>query len=480
MFGVISLVRDGDGEATHLSQWAGLAKRSPVLAGVMTFLLLALAGIPLTSGFTAKFAVFAAAIGDGMAPLVVIALVASAVAAFFYLRVDRADVLQRAAGGRPDRRGAGSVHHRRDHPGCAAHPACSVSLPTLALGWASARRVRRVAACETSAVAGVELSDPQLAAAVGAGMTAVEKLLHREVHSGYEFVTETSLHLIDAGGKRFRPLFTLLGAQIGPQAESPDVITAAAAVEMVHLATLYHDDVMDSAHDASRVRRARTRAGTTRVAILTGDFLFAHASRLVADLGPDAVRIIAETFAELVTGQMRETRGPGAGDDPVTHYLTVIAEKTGSLIATSGRFGGMFAGRHREQIDSLQRFGAIIGTAFQISDDIIDIASPTDSSGKTPGTDLREGVHTLPMLYGLRGTDAGAERLRVLLVRPIEDDAEVEEALAILRTGSGIDQAREALADEAAAARSELGKLPACPAMDAMSTLTSYVVDRTG
>ncbi len=331
----------------------------------------------------------------------------------------------------------------------------------------------------TSAVAGVELSDPQLAAAVGAGMTAVEQLLHREVRSGYDFVTETSLHLIDAGGKRFRPLFTLLAAQIGPQAESPGVITAAAAVEMVHLATLYHDDVMDSATMRRGAESANSRWDNS-VAILTGDFLFAHASRLLADLGPDAVRIIAETFAELVTGQMRETRGPGAGDDPITHYLTVIAEKTGSLIATSGRFGGMFAGATGEQIDSLQRFGAIIGTAFQISDDIIDIASPTDSSGKTPGTDLREGVHTLPILYGLRGTDAGAERLRELLVKPLDDDAEVEEALAILRTGSGIDQAREALADEAAAARSELGKLPACPAMDAMSTLTSYVVDRTG
>jgi heptaprenyl diphosphate synthase len=257
------------------------------------------------------------------------------------------------------------------------------------------------------------------------------------------------------------------------------VITAAVAVEMVHLATLYHDDVMDSATMRRGAESANSRWDNS-VAILTGDFLFAHASRLLADLGPDAVRIIAETFAELVTGQMRETRGPAAGADPIAHYLDVIAEKTGSLIATSGRFGGMFSGASAEQIDSLQRFGAIIGTAFQISDDIIDIASPTDSSGKTPGTDLREGVHTLPILYGLRGTDAGAERLRELLIKPLEDDAEVEEALAILRDGSGIDQARDTLADEAAAARAELGKLPACAAVDAMATLTTFVVDRTG
>ena len=238
--------------------------------------------------------------------------------------------------------------------------------------------------------------------ALQTGLDRVEALLHREVQSEYQFVAETSLHLIDAGGKRFRPLFTLLGAQMGPRPESDEVLTAAAVVELIHLATLYHDDVMDSATMRRGAESANARWDNT-VAILTGDFLFAHASRLVADLGPDAVRIIAETFAELVTGQMRETRGPRPGDDPVQHYLTVIAEKTGSLIATAGRYGGMFSGCPPEQVESLRRFGAVIGTAFQISDDVIDIASPSDSSGKTPGTDLREGVHTLPMLYALAG-----------------------------------------------------------------------------
>ena len=298
------------------------------------------------------------------------------------------------------------------------------------------------------------------------------------MQSEYQFVAETSLHLIDAGGKRFRPLFTLLGAQMGPRPESDEVLTAAAVVELIHLATLYHDDVMDSATMRRGAESANSRWDNT-VAILTGDFLFAHASRLVADLGPDAVRIIAETFAELVTGQMRETRGPRAGDDPVQHYLTVIAEKTGSLIATAGRYGGMFAGCPPEHVESLRRFGAVIGTAFQISDDVIDIASPSDSSGKTPGTDLREGVHTLPMLYALQGEGSAADRLRVLLARPITDDAEVAEALELLRAGSGLARARDVLADQAAAARAELGKLPACPAADALAALTVYVVDRT-
>ena len=330
----------------------------------------------------------------------------------------------------------------------------------------------------TNAIAGVELGDPDLAAATSVGLDRVEELLHREVTSGYHFVTETSLHLIDAGGKRFRPLFTLLGAQMGPRPDADEVITAAAVVELIHLATLYHDDVMDDATMRRGAPSANSRWDNS-VAILTGDFLFAHASRLVADLGPAAVRIIAETFAELVTGQMRETRGPRPGDDLVEHYLTVIAEKTGSLIATSGRYGGMFSGCTPDQVESLHRFGAAIGTAFQISDDIIDITSPSASSGKIPGTDLREGVLTLPMLYALQDTGAAADRLRVLLARPITDDAEVDEALDLLRAGPGVTRAEEVLAEHASAARKELAQLPECAAATALGSLTTYVVART-
>ena len=322
----------------------------------------------------------------------------------------------------------------------------------------------------TNAIAGVELGDPDLAAATSVGLDRVEELLHREVTSGYHFVTETSLHLIAAGGKRFRPLFTLLGAQMGPRPDADEVITAAAVVELIHLATLYHDDVMDDATMRRGAPSANSRWDNS-VAILTGDFLFAHASRLVADLGPAAVRIIAETFAELVTGQMRETRGPRPGDDLVEHYLTVIA--------TSGRYGGMFSGCTPDQVESLHRFGAAIGTAFQISDDIIDITSPSASSGKIPGTDLREGVLTLPTLYALQDTGAAADRLRVLLARPITDDAEVDEALDLLRAGPGVTRAEEVLAEHASAARKELAQLPECAAATALGSLTTYVVART-
>jgi len=327
-------------------------------------------------------------------------------------------------------------------------------------------------------VAGVELADPELRATLERGLTQVEELLHREVRSEFHFLTETSLHLVEAGGKRFRPMLTLLAAQFG-NGGGPDVVRAAAVVELVHLATLYHDDVMDEATMRRGAASANARWDNT-VAILTGDFLFAHASRLVADLGPDAVRIIATTFAELVTGQMRETLGPAEGADPVEHYLAVVAEKTGSLIATAGRYGAMFSGATAEQVAGLRGFGDVIGTAFQISDDIIDIASPAVESGKTPGTDLREGVRTLPVLYALREHGANADQLRELLAEPLTDDGLVAEALALLRGSGGLERALGTLHFYADRARAELAKLPDLPARDALASLTDYLVARTG
>ena len=312
------------------------------------------------------------------------------------------------------------------------------------------------------------------------GWTASRSCCTARCSSDYHFVTETSLHLIDAGGKRFRPLFTLLGAQMGPRPGVADeVLTAAAVVELIHLATLYHDDVMDYGHHAPRRARAPTRGGTTRVAILTGDFLFAHASRLVADLGPDAVRIIAETFAELVTGQMRETRGPRPGDDPVEHYLTVIAEKTGSLIATAGRYGGMFSGCPPEQVESLRRFGAAIGTAFQISDDIIDIASPSDSSGKTPGTDLREGVHTLPMLYALQDDRRDRRPAAGAAGPPDHRRRRGGRGPGAAARGPGPRPGRGGPGRPGLRRPHGAGQLPDCAAATALAALTTYVVART-
>ena len=335
-------------------------------------------------------------------------------------------------------------------------------------------------------VAGLDfggLGDPGFADRVRDGVRRIEELMDTELRGGDGLMTEAVTHLFDAGGKRFRPLFTVLSAQLGPEPDAWQVTVAGAVIELVHLATLYHDDVMDEAQIRRGAPSANARWGNN-IAILAGDYLFATASRLVSRLGPDAVRIIAETFAQLVTGQMRETRGlaPGAADGAaeVEHYLKVVYEKTACLIAASGRFGATFSGAGDDQIERLARLGGIVGTAFQISDDIIDIDSDPDESGKLPGTDLREGVHTLPVLYALQETGADAERLRVLLAGPVTEDAAVEEALGLLRASAGMVKAKQTVAEYAAQARAELAALPDCVGRAALASLVDYTVTRHG
>ncbi len=324
-------------------------------------------------------------------------------------------------------------------------------------------------------LAGIELADPALAARVANGLVRVEEILEREMASEFDFVTEAASHLMHAGGKRFRPLFTLVAAGIGPHPDSEEVILASAVVELIHLATLYHDDVMDEA-DVRRGAKSANARWDNSIAILTGDFLFAHASRLVADLGPEAVRIIADTFAELVTGQTRETVGPPPGADVIAHHLTVLDEKTAALIDTCARYAGMFSGATATQTSAMRRFGRAVGVAFQISDDIIDVAS--DESGKTPGTDLREGVPTLPVFYTL-ADPASDPRLVELVSGPIHTDAELAEAVALLRASDGLAQARSTLDGYAGSALAELDNLEPSAARDALVSLTHFVVART-
>ena len=252
----------------------------------------------------------------------------------------------------------------------------------------------------------MDFPDSALEAVVRDGLARVEDSLAATAHPDDELLTEASRHLIVAGGKRFRALLVLLAAQFGDPAD-PRVIDAAVAIELTHLATLFHDDVMDEA----LVRRGHPSANSrwdNSVAILTGDFLFAQASQILARLGPEAVRIQAETFSRLVTGQTTETIGPRPGQDPLDHYMHVITEKTGSLIATSGQFGALFSGAPVEVADQIAAACEQLGVAWQLSDDVIDIASDTAQSGKTPGTDLRQGVRTLPVLYALRSLNQPA------------------------------------------------------------------------
>lgn len=325
---------------------------------------------------------------------------------------------------------------------------------------------------------GIEATEPEFAVSVRAGLAQVEAALRTAVADADPLVGSAARHLVEAGGKRFRPLLALLAANFG-NPDAPAVVEAAVVAELTHLATLYHDDVMDEAS----VRRGGPSANarwTNTIAILTGDYLFARASDLVADLGPDAVRLQARTFARLVTGQIRETAGPAEGTDAVAFHLHVLAEKTGSLIATSARFGALFSGCGPAITETLTAYGEEIGVAFQLSDDLLDIASTSAESGKTPGTDLREGVPTLAVLHALAGDDPTEARLRELIARPIRDDAEVAEALELLRGSPAMAAAQATLGAYAQRARELLTTLPDVPARRALETLTQYVIARTG
>ena len=325
----------------------------------------------------------------------------------------------------------------------------------------------------------VEFSDEALAAEVAEDLAVVEAALRDTSFGGDEMFAEVSRHMMEAGGKRFRAMLVLLAARFGDSRDKR-IVPAAAAIELTHLATLFHDDVMDEAV----MRRGHPSANSlfgNSVAILAGDYLFARASRILADLGPQAIRIQAETFSRLVDGQLTETVGLRPGQDPLDHYMHVITEKTGSLIATSGRFGAMFAGAPDEVSDLIAEACLRIGIAWQLSDDVLDVSSTSLQSGKEPGTDLRQGVRTLPVLYALRSADPSSARLRWLLAEAdLTDPASHAEALSLLRVSPALAEARETVRAWIAEARSLLAQLPDVPARAAFESLCDFVINRTG
>ncbi|MEU6192922.1 polyprenyl synthetase family protein [Streptomyces sp. NPDC047061] len=329
---------------------------------------------------------------------------------------------------------------------------------------------------------GLSVRDQALEADVQAGLTAVEEGLLEATKSEVPFITEAAQHLVRAGGKRFRPLLVMLAAQFGDP-YAPGVVPSAVVVELTHLATLYHDDVMDEAAVRRGVDSANTRWGNS-LAVLTGDFLFARASQILADLGPEAVRVQALAFERLVTGQILETAGPSDGRDPVDHYLDVLSGKTGSLVAVSCRFGAMLSGADETVVDVLTQYGERLGVAFQLADDVLDIASDSHESGKTPGTDLREGVPTLPVLrlreLAARSGLAEDVALCELLDSDLTDDARHAEALAALRAHPALELARRDAVRYAEEARAALAPLPECDPKAALVELCDAVVHRAG
>ncbi len=325
-------------------------------------------------------------------------------------------------------------------------------------------------------------------------LAEVEVRLRAQVASSSRFVEDAARYLMDAGGKRFRPLLVALCANFGDPAD-PRIPDAGVVVELVHLATLYHDDVIDEATVRRGTASANLRWDNT-VAILTGDYLFARASELSADLGVEVTRIMARTIATLCEGQIREVQGSRGAlppdvptlDADLDHYLEVVSEKTASLIATSCRLGTLLSGCQAEEVEAAARFGWNLGMAFQLADDILDIVSDHEQSGKTPGTDLREGIRTIPVLFALEA-DPGGELARLLDSDEIGDEA-VKRALQLLRESPALDRARELAAQYANAASHCLGAL-CCErrgagivrreqAAQALRQLAQFTIFRTG
>lgn len=331
-------------------------------------------------------------------------------------------------------------------------------------------------------------ASPELADRLLEGLAAVDTRLRDAVDHEDPFIAAASLHLSQAGGKRFRPMLTLLAAELGTGINS-DVVTAATGVELTHLASLYHDDVMDEADLRRGVVSANARYGNSD-AILVGDLLFGKASELISELGAEAVKIQAQTFVRLCAGQIRDDRPAPVGADPIDYYLGVLADKTGALIATAARYGAVFGGCPPETVEIMRRYGERLGVAFQLADDLLDIASASGDSGKEPGTDLREGVATLPVLLVRQSTDPADDRLKELLGPgcDLRADALHTESLALLRVHPAMREARERTNAVAREAQELLRPLavgfpadsPAHDSIMALSSLVNSVVNRAG
>ncbi|WP_282837396.1 polyprenyl synthetase family protein [Microbacterium flavum] len=315
------------------------------------------------------------------------------------------------------------------------------------------------------------------------GLEEVEETLARELKVTDALADATTRYLYEAGGKRVRPMLALLTAQLGKGATA-DVITGATALEMTHLGSLYHDDVMDGADVRRGVPSAHAVWGNN-VAILTGDLLFSRASQLMAQIGERAIRLQADTFERLVLGQMHETVGAQAGDDPVEFYLQVLADKTGSLIAAAAQSGVIFSDGPEEYVEPVLQYGEKVGVAFQLLDDVIDLSPDAGATGKVPGTDLRAGVPTMPSLLLARAADPASRSLRATIddgVARIADGADpaiLDEAIGELRDHPATAETRRQAYAWADAAVTAIDPLPDGPVKDALVKLSHVIVDRS-
>lgn len=328
---------------------------------------------------------------------------------------------------------------------------------------------------------GLIAEDPEVGPAVTAQLERIEELLLESVASTDPFADTTAKHLVTAGGKRIRPLLAVLASHLGDPTRD-EVVTAAVVVELTHLATLYHDDVMDSAPMRRGAPTAHELWGNS-VAILTGDLIFARASKLVSGLGGRALAVQAETFERLCLGQLHETQGPAEGEDARSHYISVLRDKTGSLVAAAGHFGAMLAGAPQEHVDIMVQYGEKVGVAFQLADDVIDVTGAKEKAGKRPGTDLREGVPTLPVLLlrervSSHPDDDDARRVLSLIDGDLSSDEALAEAVSALAAHPVAEQSWEIARQWADEAIEILAPLPEGTIKGALTAFAHAVVDR--
>jgi heptaprenyl diphosphate synthase len=322
------------------------------------------------------------------------------------------------------------------------------------------------------------VADKDLLAKLESGLELVEQQLVEAVKHTDPIAKVTTRHLIDAGGKRIRPTLVLLCAQLG-QADQEKVIQAAVVVELTHIGTLYHDDVMDNAPKRRGVDSAHEIWGNN-VAILTGDLLFARASQLVSKLGEKALTLQADTFERLCLGQLNETVGPADGQDVIKHYLSVLADKTGSLISASAELGVLFSEADESLREPVRKYGEAIGVAFQLIDDVLDIHSDGKVSGKTPGTDLRAGVPTLPVLYLRQDakSDPESAKLVEIIDGGLDDDAQLTSVIQQMRKHPATERAFQEAKRWADQAIEALADLPAGAVREALTNFADAVIER--
>jgi heptaprenyl diphosphate synthase len=326
-------------------------------------------------------------------------------------------------------------------------------------------------------IPGLEAPDETLEADIRMRLDGVEEALDKAVRAESDLLSSSAKYLLAAGGKRFRPMLVLVAGYFGDPTD-PRLISGAAAIELTHVATLYHDDVMDDAESRHGVPSVNVR-WDNNIAILSGDFLFARASEMSADLGPDVCRLLAQTIATLCDGQIRDVSTAHKVDKTEEEHLDIIRRKTGALIAMSSRLGGMLSDTSAKRIEILEGFGGSIGMAFQLSDDIMDITSSQLELGKEPGTDIREGVYTVPVLHALRHSP-DRDELRRILTTGVPDGELLDRALEIVRAGGSIEHARAQVTEEVARAVGLARQLPDGPARHALVQLARFLAVRCG